>query len=128
MNSNPVLVILNGLAAVVAATLVATNALGVTHLEPVQGAAVVAAVTAWCNLLGFAIRATVVPVAQHEQAVAQALATPTPGQTVGALTPAAPQGVLTFYGSATSPTPPDPLPGATDAVVNAMANRQAAGA
>ena len=87
MNSNPVLVILNGLAVVVAATLVATNLLDITYLDPAQVAGVVAAVTAWCNLLGFAIRSTVVPVAEHEQAVAVALATPVPGQDIPAAQP-----------------------------------------
>jgi hypothetical protein len=117
MNSNPVLVILNGLAVVVAATLAATNALGVTHLDPAQGAAVVAAVTAWCNLLGFSIRAAVVPVAVHEQAVAAALATPPPGTA----TVPAPQPVA-------QPVAPAPLPADITAAIDAQVTRQAAGA
>lgn len=79
MNSNPVLVILNGLAAAVALVLVATNTTGVTHLDPGATAAVVAAVAGVCNLVGMAIRAAVVPVGVHAEQVAQALATPPPG-------------------------------------------------
>lgn len=84
MNREPVLVILNGLAAVLSLTLVALNALGVTHLEPGAVAATVAAVTAACNLFAAAIRAAVVPVGVHAEQVAQALATPVPGQVLAA--------------------------------------------
>jgi len=77
VNNNPVLVILNGLAAAVALVLVATNTTGVTHLDPGATAAVVAAVAGVCNLVGMAIRAAVVPVGVHAEQVAQALATPT---------------------------------------------------
>ena len=79
MNKEPVLVILNGLAAVLSLTLVALNLLGVTHLEPAAIAATVAAVTAACNLFAAAIRAAVVPVGVHAEQVAEALATPPPG-------------------------------------------------
>lgn len=85
MNNNPVLVILNGLAATVALVLVALNALGVTHLDPGATTAVVAAVAGVCNLVGLAIRAAVVPVGVHAEQVAQALATPTRVEQLGSL-------------------------------------------
>ena len=76
MNREPVLVILNGLAAVLSLTLVALNVTGVLHLDAQAVAATVAAVAAACNLLAAAIRAAVVPVGVHAEQVATALATP----------------------------------------------------
>jgi len=106
----PVLVILNGLAVVVGLVLVALNTLNVTHLEPGAVTAVVAAVAGSCNLLGFAIRAGVTPVAVAGAQVAQALATPTPGQ------------------QAQLDQALNTLPPAVTAAIDAHLTRQAAGA
>lgn len=78
MQKNPVLVILNGLAAALSLVLVATNVTGVTHLDTGQTTAVVAAVAAVCNLVALAIRASVVSPATNAEQVAVALATPVP--------------------------------------------------
>jgi len=83
VNKNPVLIILNGLAAAAGLVLVATNLLGVTHLDAPQTAAVVAALAGVCNLVALAIRAAVVPVETNAEQVAEALATPTPAQLYG---------------------------------------------
>ena len=80
MQKNPVLVILNGLAAALSLVLVATNVTGVTHLDTGQTAAVVAAVAAVCNLVALAVGAAVYSPATHAEDVAAALATPAPGQ------------------------------------------------
>lgn len=122
MNREPVLVILNGLAVVVGLVLVALNTLDVTHLEPGAITAVVAAVAGACNLLGFAIRAGVTPVAVASAQIATALATPVPGQTGTLTTSAAP--TITYAGTAAVQPAPDPY----QAAANAVANRQAAGA
>lgn len=110
MSREPVLTILNGLAAVVGLVLIALNTLDVTHLEPAAVTAVVAAVAGACNLLGFAIRAGVTPVAVAGAQVAQALATPTPGQQAQIV-------------EALNTLPPD-----VTAAIDAHVNRQAAGA
>lgn len=110
MNREPVLVILNGLAAVLSLTLIALNMLGVTHLDPAAITATVAAVTAACNLFAAAIRAAVVPVGVHAEQVAQALATPTPGQ-------------VEQVEAARLELPPD-----VTTAIDAHVNRQAAGA
>jgi len=86
MQKNPVLVILNGLAAALSLVLVATNVTGVTHLDAAQTTAVVAAVAAVCNLVALAIRASVVSPATNAEQVAVALATPTTSDAVNNVT------------------------------------------
>lgn len=75
MKYNPVLVILNGLAAVVSLGLIAAAGLGWIHLDAVVQAEVVAFVTGVANLVGLAIRSAVVPVARHDEVVAETVAT-----------------------------------------------------
>lgn len=73
LDREPVLIILSGLAAVLSTLLVATNTLGWTHLEPGQTAAVIAAVAAFCGLVGTAIRGQVYSAETHHVDVIHAL-------------------------------------------------------
>lgn len=130
MNSNPVLVILNGLAATVALVLVALNALGVTHLDPGATTAVVAAVAGVCNLVGLAIRAAVVPVGRNAKQVAQALATPTRSDRIIGLDASDPMAakMLAQIGTTMAGRAAATAPSAELAAAQAQTERQAAGA
>jgi hypothetical protein len=78
MEDDPVLIYLGGAAAVIAAGLIATNALGWSHLDASQLGAIAAFVIAFTGLLAAGIRGQVYSPATHEREVAEALATPTP--------------------------------------------------
>lgn len=82
MDENPVLICLGGAALVIAAGLAASNALGWTHLEPGQLAAVIAFVVAFAGLLAAMIRGQVYSPATHDRDVATALHTPVPLETI----------------------------------------------
>lgn len=76
MRTEPVLVLLAGIAGVVDITLVALSAVGVITWDGGQTAAVVAAVAAVAGLLGAVIRASVYSPATHAADVERALAAP----------------------------------------------------
>lgn len=76
MKSEPVLALLNGIAAVVNVALVALVATGGIDWDPGQITAVVAAVQAGANLIAVVVRANVVSPATNARQVAVALAMP----------------------------------------------------
>lgn len=73
MDREPVAIILAGLAAVLSSLLVATNALGWTHLDAGQIAAIIAAVASFCALIAAAIRGQVYSRSTHAEDVVHAL-------------------------------------------------------
>lgn len=78
LEREPVLIILGGLAAVLSTVLVATNAIGWTHLDALGLAAVIGSVGSICALVAAAIRGQVYSVATHHTDVARALLEPSP--------------------------------------------------
>ena len=61
MKKEPVLILLGGLAGLINLGLIAANAVGTTHLDGTQIAAVVAFVTAACALAAAVVRSYVTP-------------------------------------------------------------------
>lgn len=80
MKHEPVLIILNGLAAVLSLGLAAGNVVGMFDLTAGQIAAIVAFVAGVTNLVGLAIRAAVVSPATAELAVLDAWAATPPAE------------------------------------------------
>lgn len=78
MQTQPVLVLLEGIAGVFNLGLVAANALGAVTLDAGQVTAVVAAVQGAATLAAAVVRAAVVSPATHAEAVQAALMTPPP--------------------------------------------------
>lgn len=78
MSREPVLVILNGLAAVVGLVLAALVKVDVLQLDAGQVVAITAAVAGVCNLVGLAIRSTVTSPATMARYVALTLPQPDP--------------------------------------------------
>jgi len=78
MEHEPVLIYLGGLGGVVSLGLIATNALGWTHLDGSAVAAIVAFVAGLTGLLAAGLRGEVYSPASHDRDVNEALYLPVP--------------------------------------------------